>query len=1050
MDSGGSGTLHIKQKKTLTLKSKPAPVSLVRQSFGHGRSKSVIVETRKRPVSVKRSSVNRIAEAGSLPAVSQVLDCDKEAVSRQDDTAVAVDSLVTLHSTDQEARPAIETSDLSHQASSAPVPDLPGVDVPSSSSASPDEPAEISEAINISEPVELSEATNISEPSELSEATKTSEPAELSEAIKTSEPAELSEAIKTSEPAELSEAINISELTKISEPIKISKPARVSEATKMSEASSDASLGVSQDDVSVKRKPVLPAPGRPFSRIGVAPRGLSKQEELARTAALSEAKQGVISGLVSAQLREQWQADYGPDKTNSSQKQVEEEPVLTEEQTLDKDTSKPDELDETSKQDETAASTEDTTDPTPSRSRDSEDANGEASEGDSGRRKGKRSGSRSAAPKKSALSGSPRTARTADGSDRSRATTLIPGEEDDGPRSHSVAAFKRRVKKQQRKGVTTGEREKVARDLTIPETITVQELANRMAERSSDVIRFLMKQGHMVKSEDVIEGDTAQLIAEEMGHNVRRFSEADIEANLFGNHCDNPASMSPRPPVVTIMGHVDHGKTSLLDAIRSAKIAGEEAGGITQHIGAYQVDFKDSKITFIDTPGHQAFTEMRSRGAKVTDIVILVVSADSQVMPTTVEAINHTRAAGVPIIVAINKIDRPNADPGRIRNELLAYDVTVESMGGEVLEIEISAKYGTNIPALMDAILLQAEMQNLVTNSNCPAEGTVIEAGIDKGRGCVATLLVQCGTLKRGDLLVAGTARGRVRAMINDSGGGVQEAAPAMPVEILGFQSPPEAGDRFVVVNCESRARGLVDYRVRLKNERLHSHRSLMRGSSLSNLTSQFSKDQSDSRVLTVIIKADVHGSLEAISGVLESIGNEEVSIQRIHAGVGDVTESDVALAIASRALIIGFNVSASKQVRELSSRESVEIRHYCVIYDLVNDMKKTMGAMLSPGIREMALGVARVCRVFDITKVGKVAGCLVIDGKLERSASVRVVRDGVVVYQGDLTRLKRFKDEVQDAVSGQECGVALAGYQDVRDGDFLECYRVESVVRGL
>ena len=618
--------------------------------------------------------------------------------------------------------------------------------------------------------------------------------------------------------------------------------------------------------------------------------------------------------------------------------------------------------------------------------------------------------------------------------------------EEEGGRGRSVAAFKRRVQRQQRRMQSFEPREKISREVILPETITIQELSNRMAERAVDVIKLLMKQGQMMKINDVIDADMAQLIAEEMGHTVKRVAESDVEEGLF-TATDADEDLRQRPPVVTIMGHVDHGKTSLLDAIRSTKVAAGEAGGITQHIGAYQVESNGQKITFIDTPGHEAFTAMRSRGAKATDIVILVVAADDGVMPTTVEAINHTRAAGVPIIVAINKIDKPQADPQRVRTALLQHEIVVESMGGDVLEVEVSAKQKINLDKLLETILLQTEVLELKANPNRAAEGTVIEAKLDKGRGPVATVLVQRGTLKVGDILVAGGAWGRVRALLNDQGAPERDAGPSTPVEVLGFQETPEAGDRFAVVENEARAREVADYRQRLKREKQQARGTSARGS----LTEMMNQLKTAGRKeFTLVVKGDVQGSLEAIIGALEKLGNDEVRARVIHGGVGGITESDVSLASASNAAIIGFNVRASKEAREAAEREGVEIRYYNIIYDLVDDVKKAMSGMLTPEIRETMLGNARILEIFNVSKVGKVAGCLVTDGTVERGASVRLIRDNVVIHEGKLSQLKRFKDDAKEVVVGQECGMSFEAYQDMRAGDVIECYRVEEIARSL
>ncbi|MGA8699165.1 MAG: translation initiation factor IF-2, partial [Xanthobacteraceae bacterium] len=621
-------------------------------------------------------------------------------------------------------------------------------------------------------------------------------------------------------------------------------------------------------------------------------------------------------------------------------------------------------------------------------------------------------------------------------------TAFSAGEE----RERSEAAFRRRVLRK------TGHRdtepkEKIAREVTIPETITIQELANRMAERSVDVVRILMQQGHMANITDTIDADTAQLIAEELGHTVRRVAEADVEEGMF-DAADPPESLQPRAPVVTIMGHVDHGKTSLLDAIRSTEVAAAEAGGITQHIGAYQVTSPSGgRITFIDTPGHAAFTAMRARGAKVTDIVVLVVAADDGVMPQTVEAIHHAKAAKVPIIVAINKIDKPDAKPERVRTELLQHEIQVESLGGDVLELEVSAKEKTNLDKLLDTIALQAEVLELKANPNRPAEGTVIEARLDRGRGPVATVLVQRGTLKPGDIVVAGSEWGRVRALASDTGHSVVGAGPSMPVEVLGFNGTPEASDRLAVVDTEARAREITDYRARQKREKMAARQTGMRGS-LEQMMNQLKT--AGRKEFPLVVKADVQGSIEAIVGALEKLSTNEVAARVIFAGVGGITESDVTLAEASNAAVIGFNVRAHKEAREAAERDGIEIRYYDIIYNLVDDVKKAMSGLLAPTLRETMLGNAVILEVFKVSKVGNVAGCRVTDGTVERGANVRLIRDSVVVHQGKLSQLKRFKDDAREVVAGQECGMAFENYQDMKVGDIIECYRVETIQRTL
>jgi translation initiation factor IF-2 len=616
----------------------------------------------------------------------------------------------------------------------------------------------------------------------------------------------------------------------------------------------------------------------------------------------------------------------------------------------------------------------------------------------------------------------------------------------DEVRERSVASFRRRV--QRMSGHRDAEpKEKLVREVVIPETITIQELANRMAERSVDVVRMLMRQGQMVKITDVIDADTAQLLAEELGHTVKRVAESDVEEGLFDAK-DDAGALVLRPPVVTIMGHVDHGKTSLLDAIRSTEVAAGEAGGITQHIGAYQVTAPSGqKVTFIDTPGHAAFTAMRARGAKVTDIVVLVVAADDGVMPQTIEAIQHAKAAKVPMIVAINKIDKPDAKPERVRTELLQHEVQVESLGGDVLDVEVSATKKINLDRLLETLALQAELLELKADPNRPAEGTVIEAKLDRGRGPVATVLVQRGTLHTGDIVVAGAEWGRVRALISDTGLALTAAGPSMPVEVLGFNGTPDAGDRLAVVESESRAREVTDYRARQKREKMAARATHMRGS-LEQMMSQLKT--AGRKEFPLVIKGDVQGSIEAITGALEKLGTSEVAARILYAGAGGITESDVTLAEAAGAAIIGFNVRAHKEAREAAERAGVEIRYYNIIYDLVDDVKKAMSGLLAPTLRETMLGNAAILEIFKVSKVGNVAGCRVTDGTVERGANVRLIRDNVVVHEGKLSQLKRFKDDAKEVLAGQECGMAFENYQDMKVGDVIECYRVETIQRFL
>ncbi len=630
---------------------------------------------------------------------------------------------------------------------------------------------------------------------------------------------------------------------------------------------------------------------------------------------------------------------------------------------------------------------------------------------------------------------------------RERGKLTINNAFDQQQRERSLASLKRKREREKLKAMGIQQpRDKIVREVIIPEAITIQELSNRMTERGVDIIKFMMKQGDMHKITDVIDADTAELIVQEFGHTAKRVSEADVESGFIGA-ADIDDHLESRAPVVTIMGHVDHGKTSLLDAIRSTNVVSGEAGGITQHIGAYQVlTPAGDKVTFIDTPGHAAFTAMRARGAKVTDIVVLVVAADDGVMPQTVEAINHAKAAGVPIIVAINKIDKGQADPSRVRTELLQHEIVVESLSGETLEVPVSALKRTNLDKLLEAIHLQAEILDLKANPDRSAEGIVIEAKLERGRGPVGTVLVQRGTLHVGDIVVAGMAWGRVRALIDDKGNNVPTAGPSVPVEVLGFDGAPEAGDQIAVVESEARAREITDYRIRKRRETLGSAGTAR---TLEHMMQQI-KDAAGKKEFTLLIKGDVQGSIEAINGALKKLGTDEVEARVVHSAAGGITESDVALANASKAIIVGFNVRANTQAKQAADAQGIEIRYYNIIYDLVDDVKAAMSGLLAPTIREVFLGNAQILEVFTITKVGKVAGCRVSEGKVERGAKVRLIRDNVVIHEGTLSTLKRFKDEVKEVPAGQECGMAFANYQDIRAGDTIECFNVETVKRTL
>ncbi len=617
----------------------------------------------------------------------------------------------------------------------------------------------------------------------------------------------------------------------------------------------------------------------------------------------------------------------------------------------------------------------------------------------------------------------------------------------EGGRQRSLAAMKRKQERQRQKAMSGGQdREKVVREVQLPETIVVQELANRMAERVADVVKSLMQNGIMATQNQSIDADTAELIIEEFGHKVVRVSDSDVE-QVIDTVEDKVGDLQSRPPVVTIMGHVDHGKTSLLDAIRNTRVVAGEAGGITQHIGAYQVATDGGQLlTFLDTPGHAAFTSMRARGAQVTDIVVLVVAADDAVMPQTVEAINHAKAAKVPMIVAINKIDKPAANPMKVRTDLLQHEVVVEAMSGEVQDVEVSALSGQGLPELLEAIALQAEILELKANPDRPAEGAVIEAQLDVGRGPVATVLVQKGTLKQGDIFVVGEQWGKVRALVNDKGERVKEAGPSVPVEVLGLNGTPEAGDVLNVVETEAQAREIAEYRQQAAKDKRAAAGA---ATTLDQLLAKAKADQNVSE-LPIVVKADVQGSAEAIVQAMEKIGNDEVRVRVLHSGVGAITESDIGLAEASGAPVIGFNVRANAPARNAAQQKGVEIRYYSVIYDLVDDVKKAASGLLSAEVREHFIGYAEIKEVFKVSGVGKVAGCLVTDGVARRSAGVRLLRDNVVIHEGTLKTLKRFKDEVKEVQSGQECGMAFENYDDIRPGDVIEIFEREEVVRTL
>ncbi len=683
--------------------------------------------------------------------------------------------------------------------------------------------------------------------------------------------------------------------------------------------------------------------------------------------------------------------------------------------------------------------------PRPADARGAGEGTTETAEAEDERRGGKR-GAKETAPRRPAVAPSKRAGEPRR---RSGKLTVVDALDTDRgeERVRSLAATRRareREKMRQRQ-MAGADSQKIVRDVVIPEAITVQELSNRMAERGADVIKVLFKIGVMATINQTLDADTAEVVATEFGHRVKRVSESDVEIGVKGE-ADVESDLVSRPPVVTVMGHVDHGKTSLLDALRRTDVAAHEAGGITQHIGAYQITLESGdKVTFIDTPGHAAFTQMRARGAHVTDIVVLVVAAAAGVMPQTIEAINHARAAGVPIIVAVNKIDKPDADGQRVRTHLLQHEVVIEEMGGDVMAIDVSAKTGLGLEHLVEAILLQAEVLDLKANPNRSAEGVIVEAKVERGRGSVATVLVQRGTLRVGDIFVAGSEWGRVRGLTDATGAAMEEATPGMPVEVLGLNGTPAAGDDVSVVENEARAREITDFRQRKLRE---ARAGPAARSSFEAMLDAIK--EGEVKQFPVVIKADVHGSSEAIIGALEKLSTDEVKVQVLHSGVGGINESDITLARASDATVIGFNVRANPQARELARRDGVEIRYYSIIYDVVDDIKTVLSGMLAPQLREQILGYAEIRQVFNISKVGKIGGCMVTEGTIRRGAQVRLLRDDVVIHQGELSQLKRFKDDVKEVKEGFECGAAFANYQDIQEGDRIECFEVQEVARAL
>ncbi|HJS45458.1 MAG TPA: translation initiation factor IF-2 [Rhizomicrobium sp.] len=761
---------------------------------------------------------------------------------------------------------------------------------------------------------------------------------------------------------------------------------------------------------------------------GVVLRQLSDEEKARRAAALADAR---VSDSEARRIAEQ-----DAERRSREEEQLRAERVAAEKRKAEEEARKAaDELakkraeQEAARRLETPAKLSEVANEVPRRRLENE----EEEEGGAKKVGGKLVPAKAPAPKK------------AEGERRRGKLTVTRALSDDDERVRSVASYKRHLQR-----VNKGHQQQPAgpagpRDIIVPETITVSDLANRMARRAVDVIKVLMKNGMMATPNDIIDADTAELVAAEYGHVVKRVAESDVLEGLTGAK-DDDAKLESRPPVVTVMGHVDHGKTSLLDAMRKSDVVSGEAGGITQHIGAYQVNLKSGqKITFLDTPGHAAFTQMRARGTKVTDLVILVVAADDGVMPQTVEAIAHAKAAGVPMIVAVNKIDKGDSNPTRVKTELLQHEIQVEDLGGQTQAVEVSATKGIGLDKLEEAILLQAEILDLKANPDRPAEGAVIEAKLDKGRGPVATVLVQRGTLKVGDIVVAGAEWGRVRLLANERGETVQSAGPSTPIEVLGLSAPPEAGDEMVVVENEARAREVAEYRGRKRREQRQASSSRQ---TLDQLLQ--TREAGEKRLLPLVLKTDVQGSSEAIQGALAKLGTAEVGAQILQSGVGGITESDVILAHASGAAVIGFNVRANNQARDRAKRDGVEIRYYNIIYNLVDDVKAALSGLLTPETREKFLGNAEILEVFNISKVGKVAGCKVTEGIMRRGGKVRLIRDNVVIHEGDLSTLKRFKDEVKEVQSGQECGMAFTNYQDMQKGDVIECFEVETIQRAL
>ncbi|BAF86018.1 initiation factor 2 protein [Azorhizobium caulinodans ORS 571] len=1051
----GDKTLHPAPGKTLTLK-RPVEQGTVRQSFSHGRSKSVVVEKVKRRVFAPGEAG---APSGTPAAAPAATPAPAAAAPRPATPAPAAPRPAAPATP---AQPAAEAK--------APAP------APTPAPAAPAAP--VAEAPKVEAPAPVAAKPEAAPAAPVAEAPKVEVPAPApapAEPVAAQPAAPVAAA--PAAPARAPEAPRPA----VSAP----RPAATTSSGSSSSSSRPAAGGAQRSGAAPQRPGTSGGPGRPGAPAsgqrsggpgsdrrggpggqnrpgqnrqggsGVVLRTLTEEERNARASALADARVREVEERRMAEERriaeeearrraERERAERAEREAAEARKREEESRRALEDESKRRAEQEARKRfgEETGRSGGASAPSTSTARPLTPRPAGTTTTTGAPAAGEEEDRRPRRGGGvppRPAAPVK--------LPKSAGGEKHRGRLTVVTAQSGEEERQRSVASFRRRTQRMTGHRGMQESKEKIVREVVLPETITIQELANRMSERAVDVIRMLMKQGQMVKITDVIDADTAELIAADLGHTVRRVSESDVEEGLFDS-ADAPEDLLPRPPVVTIMGHVDHGKTSLLDSLRKANVVSGEAGGITQHIGAYQVTSPlGGKITFIDTPGHAAFTAMRARGAKVTDIVVLVVAADDGVMPQTVEAINHARAAKVPLIVAINKIDKPDAKPERVRSELLQYEVQVESMGGDTLEVEVSATKQINLDKLLEAISLQSEVLDLKANPDRPAEGTVVEAKLDRGRGPVATVLVQRGTLRVGDIVVAGAEFGRVRALITDTGATTTEAGPSVPVEVLGFNGTPEAGDRLAVVESEARAREITEYRQRQKREKAAARSAVVRGS----LEQMMSQVRSTGRKeFPLIIKGDVSGSVEAIIGALEKLGNDEVQARIIHSGAGGINESDVTLAETSGAAIIGFNVRANKEARDSAERAGIEIRYYNIIYDLVDDVKKAMSGLLAPITRETMLGNALILEIFNVSKVGKVAGCRVTDGTVERGQHVRLIRDNVVIHEGKLATLNRFKDAVKEVLAGQECGMSFENYQDMRAGDVIECYRVEVVQRSL